>query len=261
MHTARLLSPPSPQRFADLDEDSLDGAMELTLSAPPPGGENPSDVSFLSKIDKWSWAAFIAPSDNMLHKSSGFSSLDYDTIYNDGEEHYLHLTPHTSHLTPHTSHLTPHTSHLTPHTSHLTPHTSHLTPQARSTIWTSASSAAACGVSLARHSSAGSSSCLSASSRGRWAASWSSASSTCTRCAAARSTGAPQPNAPARPHKSNPSCSTSSPPDITAFYFKLLFWNLMLAVCGCFLVVVIEPAAAGSGIDHVSRAACWLLDA
>jgi hypothetical protein len=89
MHTARLLSPPSPQRFADLDEDSLDGAMELTLSAPPPGDENPSDVSFLSKIDRWSWAAFIAPSDNMLHKSSGFSSLDYDTIYNDGEEHYL----------------------------------------------------------------------------------------------------------------------------------------------------------------------------
>jgi hypothetical protein len=105
LHTARLLSPPSPQRFGDLDEDSLDGAMELTLSAPPPGDDNPSDVSFLSKIDRWSWAAFMAPSDNMLHKSSGFSSLDYDTIYNDGEEHYLHLTPHTSHLTPHTSHL------------------------------------------------------------------------------------------------------------------------------------------------------------
>jgi hypothetical protein len=89
MNTARLLSPPSPQRSAEEDEDSMEGAMELALTVPPFGDENPSDVSFLSKIDRWSWAAFIAPSDNMLHKSSGFSSLDYDTIYNDGEEHYL----------------------------------------------------------------------------------------------------------------------------------------------------------------------------
>jgi hypothetical protein len=36
------------------------------------------------------------------------------------------------------------------------------------------------------------------------------------------------------------------------FYLKLLFWNLMLAVVGSLLVVVIEPAAAGSGIDHVT---------
>lgn len=36
------------------------------------------------------------------------------------------------------------------------------------------------------------------------------------------------------------------------FYLKLLFWNLMLAVVGSLLVVVVEPAAAGSGIDHVT---------
>jgi len=30
-----------------------------------------------------------------------------------------------------------------------------------------------------------------------------------------------------------------------------MFWNLLLAVIGCLLVVVVEPAAAGSGIDHV----------
>jgi hypothetical protein len=28
----------------------------------------------------------------------------------------------------------------------------------------------------------------------------------------------------------------------------------MLAVSGCFLVVVVEPVAAGSGIDHASHA-------
>ena len=89
MYTTRLLSPASPQRSAEADEDSMDGAMELTISLPPAAAENPLDVSFLSRIDGWSWAAFIAPSDNMLRKSSGFTSLDYDTIYNDGEEHYL----------------------------------------------------------------------------------------------------------------------------------------------------------------------------
>ena len=45
--------------------------------------------------------------------------------------------------------------------------------------------------------------------------------------------------------------ATSDSSDPLVFFFKLLFWNLMLAVVGCLLVVVVEPAAAGSGIDHV----------
>ena len=45
--------------------------------------------------------------------------------------------------------------------------------------------------------------------------------------------------------------STTSDPDYLFFYLKLMFWNLLLAVIGCLLVVVVEPAAAGSGIDHV----------
>ncbi len=67
----------------------MSDALEMGVSASNYSDQNPAEVSFLSKIDKWSWAAFIAPSDNMLQKSSGFASLDYDTIYNDGELHYL----------------------------------------------------------------------------------------------------------------------------------------------------------------------------
>jgi hypothetical protein len=89
MQTTRLLSSPLPRRLQEGDEDGMDGAMELNLSDHRAAPQNPSDVSFLSMVDKWSWASFIAPSDNMLQKSTGFSSLDYDTIYNDGEEHYL----------------------------------------------------------------------------------------------------------------------------------------------------------------------------
>jgi hypothetical protein len=88
-HTTRLLNALSPPRSQPADEHSMEDAMELTLNVYPTAAENPSNVSFLSWIDRWSWASFIAPSDNMLQKSSGFSSLDYDTIYNDGEEHYL----------------------------------------------------------------------------------------------------------------------------------------------------------------------------
>ena len=58
--------------------------MSLSSDAPRSAG-NAADISFLSKFDRVSWAAFIAPSDNMLQKSSGFFSLDYDTVYNDGE--------------------------------------------------------------------------------------------------------------------------------------------------------------------------------
>ena len=79
MLKSKLLSPRS-------QDDSSEGqdAMEMNIPAPPPANKT-LNQSFLSKIDKWSWAAFIAPSDNMLQKSSCFFSLDYDTVYNDGE--------------------------------------------------------------------------------------------------------------------------------------------------------------------------------
>lgn len=87
MLTSRLLSPGRAKQARG--EGSMADALEMDSSDLLPPGERPGDVSFLSKVDSWSWASFIAPSDNMLQKSSGFSSLDYDTIYNDGELHYL----------------------------------------------------------------------------------------------------------------------------------------------------------------------------
>ena len=90
MLKSRLLPSPHSRQHADDSTDaSVLDVMEMRPAASPPGGTKPSDISFLSKVDKWSWAAFIAPSDNMMQKSSGFASLDYDTIYNDGELHYL----------------------------------------------------------------------------------------------------------------------------------------------------------------------------
>ena len=89
MLTSKLLSPKSQYDSNEDDAYSMRDAMEMGSSEFTAAVQNPSDISFLSKIDKWSWAAFIAPSDNMLQKSSGFASLDYDTIYNDGELHYL----------------------------------------------------------------------------------------------------------------------------------------------------------------------------
>ena len=87
MLTSRLLSPKRSHEAKG--EGSMADALEMDSSTFLSDAEKPADVSFLSKVDSWSWAAFIAPSDNMLRKSSGFSSLDYDTIYNDGELHYL----------------------------------------------------------------------------------------------------------------------------------------------------------------------------
>ena len=197
-----LLSPHSSQRADDSIDCSVLDDMEMSSAASPPGGTNPSDISFLSKVDKWSWAAFIAPSDNMLQKSSGFASLDYDTIYNDGELHYLDKR------------------------------------KLGRSVWEFTGTAfirwfifVFIGVITG---ALGHVMEVSISYMHRWR---NLAFDMCL---------------PAHPLQfiSNVSCSDSSN-DSGVFYAKLMLWNLMLAAVGCLLVVVVEPAAAGSGIDHV----------
>lgn len=188
MLTSRLLSPGRAKQARG--EGSMADALEMDSSDLLPPGERPGDISFLSKVDSWSWASFIAPSDNMLQKSSGFSSLDYDTIYNDGELHYLDKRKLGRSVWGFTG-----------------------TTFIRWFIFVFIGVITG---ALGRFMEVS----IEYIHKGRNLAFDSSHAS---------------------------SFDTSAP----GFYLKLLFWNLMLAAVGSLLVVVVEPAAAGSGIDHV----------